>query len=321
MNKKGFTLIELLAVIVILAIIALIATPMILGVIENARKGSKESSAYGYLDAIEKYQATAQLEGKSDELVNALSQDNISVTVASINGKITIKGEKPSMGYVTFNNSTIVDYQLQYDDYLVKYNSETKKPEARKGQYEGMGFAVPPVVSIDGISYHVIKTYLSSEDSLVLLRDESLGEMLFDVKDGADFDSSSLKTYLNTTYKETFGEKAKYIKEITLLDFGINPDSFGPVDMSQSFPEGSYLALYKEDPSMFSSRLWTKTKIGNDVIIGSVDNNGTTLFEAIGYSDSSYEISNGMGTLKGVDIDGKASVRPVIIASINILNG
>ncbi len=52
--KKGFTLIELLAVIVILAIIALIATPMILGVIDSAKKGAAESSTYGYIDAIEK---------------------------------------------------------------------------------------------------------------------------------------------------------------------------------------------------------------------------------------------------------------------------
>ena len=52
MNKKGFTLIELLAVIVILAIIALIATPTILGVIEKAKKGAAESSALGYIDAI-----------------------------------------------------------------------------------------------------------------------------------------------------------------------------------------------------------------------------------------------------------------------------
>ena len=43
MNKKsGFTLIELLAVIVILAVIALIATPLIMGVIDDARKGSKQ---------------------------------------------------------------------------------------------------------------------------------------------------------------------------------------------------------------------------------------------------------------------------------------
>ena len=41
--KKGFTLIELLAVIVILAIIALIATPIVLNIVENAQRGSDES--------------------------------------------------------------------------------------------------------------------------------------------------------------------------------------------------------------------------------------------------------------------------------------
>ena len=55
MKKSGFTLIELLAVIVILAIIALIALPLITGVVEKARKGSAVSSAYGYVDAVEKY--------------------------------------------------------------------------------------------------------------------------------------------------------------------------------------------------------------------------------------------------------------------------
>ena len=43
--KKGFTLIELLAVIVILGIIAVITTPLIMGVIENARKSAVLSSA------------------------------------------------------------------------------------------------------------------------------------------------------------------------------------------------------------------------------------------------------------------------------------
>jgi len=38
MNKKGFTLTELLTVIVILAIIALIAIPIVLGVIESSRE-------------------------------------------------------------------------------------------------------------------------------------------------------------------------------------------------------------------------------------------------------------------------------------------
>ena len=38
--KKGFTLIELLAVIIILASIALISVPLILNVIEDAKKGA-----------------------------------------------------------------------------------------------------------------------------------------------------------------------------------------------------------------------------------------------------------------------------------------
>lgn len=54
-NKKGFTLIELLAVIVILAIIALIATPIVMNLIGTARKKSAEDSAYGIIKAGETY--------------------------------------------------------------------------------------------------------------------------------------------------------------------------------------------------------------------------------------------------------------------------
>jgi len=52
MKKKGFTLIELLAVIIILAIIALIATPIILNVINNARRGTAERSVEGFAAAV-----------------------------------------------------------------------------------------------------------------------------------------------------------------------------------------------------------------------------------------------------------------------------
>jgi len=51
--KKGFTLIELLAVIVILAIIALIATPIILGIIEDARTEAKQRTAELVASAVE----------------------------------------------------------------------------------------------------------------------------------------------------------------------------------------------------------------------------------------------------------------------------
>lgn len=53
MNKKGFTLIELLAVIVILAVIALISTPLIMNVIANSRKNADRESARSYIKTIE----------------------------------------------------------------------------------------------------------------------------------------------------------------------------------------------------------------------------------------------------------------------------
>ena len=54
MKSKGFTLIELLAVIVILAIIALIATPIVLGIIEDSRQNSNRLSANYIIDTVEK---------------------------------------------------------------------------------------------------------------------------------------------------------------------------------------------------------------------------------------------------------------------------
>jgi len=63
--KKGFTLIELLAVIVILAIIALIATPIILGIINDARKESQERSIELYASAAKNAVAKYQLNNTS----------------------------------------------------------------------------------------------------------------------------------------------------------------------------------------------------------------------------------------------------------------
>ena len=55
LTTLGFTLIELLAVIVILAVIALIATPLIMGVIDEARKGALERSFDNIEHAAELY--------------------------------------------------------------------------------------------------------------------------------------------------------------------------------------------------------------------------------------------------------------------------
>lgn len=61
-NSKGFTLIELLAVIVILAIIALIATPVILNIIKKARISATQDSAYALRKTASLYYSTSLME-------------------------------------------------------------------------------------------------------------------------------------------------------------------------------------------------------------------------------------------------------------------
>ena len=93
-KKNGFTLIELLAVIIVLAIIALIATPIIFNVIENAKIKSLENSCYGVIDAVR----TKYAEG-------LLNSENGLVDLTGDVANLTIAGEHPYMGTWTIDNS------------------------------------------------------------------------------------------------------------------------------------------------------------------------------------------------------------------------
>lgn len=66
--KKGFTLVELLAVIVILAIIALIATPIILNIIKDSKEEANQRSVEMYAEALKEAITQYQLDGKKLEV-------------------------------------------------------------------------------------------------------------------------------------------------------------------------------------------------------------------------------------------------------------
>ena len=131
-NKKGFTLIELLAVIVILAIIALIAVPIVLNMINNAKKGAAVSSAYGYIESIENYQALAQI--NSNEILKEGhynvatktdlkdSEGNVIKSVSKINSLVKMKGKKPSAGTIDIaSNQQVSGATLCINGFVVRY--------------------------------------------------------------------------------------------------------------------------------------------------------------------------------------------------------
>jgi prepilin-type N-terminal cleavage/methylation domain-containing protein len=77
MKNKAFTLIELLAVIVILAIIALIATPIILGIIKDARENSKKRSAELVYTGVEYAYTQALFKEGSENVVDDVTLETI----------------------------------------------------------------------------------------------------------------------------------------------------------------------------------------------------------------------------------------------------
>ncbi len=137
--KKGFTLIELLAVIVILAIIALIATPTILGVVEDARKGAAESSLLGWIDAVEKQGMINEM----DETKANLSDGDYKVSENGIildendatEIPVGVKGQRPATysDYAhTFEieNGEVQTSTFKVGKYYVTYTSTTGKAAA-----------------------------------------------------------------------------------------------------------------------------------------------------------------------------------------------
>lgn len=115
MKKQGFTLIELLAVIVILAVIALIATPLITNTINNARKNADRESARSYVSTVEEKITEAMLEypnlvvetGPTNASGNAVRE--WACTNCGANNKVTIdfKGTAPTKATLKWNAGKI----------------------------------------------------------------------------------------------------------------------------------------------------------------------------------------------------------------------
>ncbi len=130
-NKKGFTLIELLAVIVILAIIALIATPIVLGIIENARNNAKNRSAELVIQSVELAYSTAFMEnnGKApaiadvqkafkmdkanwkveDSKMTITTDDGVTCTVATTNNNLVVTCDAKDSNGNNYKTSTSME--------------------------------------------------------------------------------------------------------------------------------------------------------------------------------------------------------------------
>ena len=139
--RKGFTLIELLAVIVILAIIALIATPIVLSIIDDSKESSTIRSAEGYLRAVEYEIAQAYVTANriTEGTFNVLPGGDICIDGYENNEctgnilEIEYNNEGPVSGSITLEEAKITHYTLTYPSGITvvdgKVGDDTINPE------------------------------------------------------------------------------------------------------------------------------------------------------------------------------------------------
>ena len=124
-TKKGFTLIELLAVIVVLAIIALIATPIIVGVINDATKKAFTDTAYGVAEAAKLYYA-----GQFDN--DAFTGKTFDFTGNT--DELKLSGKKPSSGTLQIDKNGNSFLAVSDGTYCAVKNSGQSQINVFKGK-------------------------------------------------------------------------------------------------------------------------------------------------------------------------------------------
>ena len=157
MKKKGFTLIELIAVLVIMAILALIVTPLVMSIIKKAKVSADKRSIDAYGRSVELAIASYLLDNghfptSIDHIKVEYSGDEVVCSTTQLNSDSTVYlsgctvGGRSVEGYTYGKEETII-----YDAYQV-------------GDH----------VSYNGVTYYVIEDSDATNDTVKLLKENPL---------------------------------------------------------------------------------------------------------------------------------------------------
>ena len=113
--NNAFTLIELLAVIIILAIVALIATPIILNVISDARISAGRSEARMIYSGINNYCATSKMEQELNGTPDICADG---VTVEEVNDMVNLGNA--IVNKVTYEDDKLTELEVESNGHIFK---------------------------------------------------------------------------------------------------------------------------------------------------------------------------------------------------------
>ena len=250
MKRNGFTLIELLAVIVILAIIALIATPIILGIINDARKESQERNVELYASAIRNGIAAYQLREMKEVAAGSYTSEELPFEV-EYDGDVecsTIELYEDGGVYVAGCkvNDLEVDYSYGTQQFKTYKNGDVVYYDVDNGV--GCEGSYTAAQSNTGVKTGCMKFYAFNDDG-----GDKLNLIL-------DHNTTAMVAWTNVdTYENTNGpiDVIEYLKEDTSSWKG----TLTPANYTMDQSEASSGASYTVDYSDYKARLITANEI------------------------------------------------------------
>jgi len=193
--KKGFTLIELLAVIIILAIVTLIATPIVLDVVNDAKDSAAKSEASMIVSGVNNYCAASamkeQLNGATDICKDGVTEEEVKTMVDLGNAKVNS---------ITFDGK-VTSLEIESNGRTVKYNGSTytidgeevdntpEEPQVPTGPFYAFGL---PTTS-SSTDYQSVITE-SGSNAFVKLEGEQLSVCIYR--------NNTLECFKNNNYAE-----------------------------------------------------------------------------------------------------------------------
>ena len=170
-SKKGFSLVELLATIVVIAVISLIAVPVVNGIIERSRKASFLRSAEN-VNKISKnyYIENSEKFSNIDEInFNCNNKECISKDLDDKNSNLGVEGLMGE-GYVKIYDNGNVEFLLSNGKYCAEKNPNKEEVKIyNNGTCEGI------VIDNDKIKINSIKT-ISTTNSIIVYGDVTAGK-------------------------------------------------------------------------------------------------------------------------------------------------
>ena len=162
-NKKGFTLIELIAVLVIMAILALIVTPLVMSIIRKAKISADKRSIDAYGRSIELAIAGYLLDNGSfptsiEQLTIEYSGEEVVCSTTQLNTDSSIYLAGCSVGGRSVDGYTYGKEEITSEPEIPSYTA----------------YQVGDHVSYNGVTYYVIEDSDTTNDTVKLLKENAL---------------------------------------------------------------------------------------------------------------------------------------------------